>query len=102
MVCLSTQAKNRLHAVLHRHHLLPPAGKLFAPDKHEWWLGLEISALERARVQCDLDTLVFAQAQVAHLEETMTALAAQDDRVVLLRQLPGVGLIAVTPSGRHR
>ena len=30
MVRLSTQAKNRLHAVLHRHHLLPPEGKPFA------------------------------------------------------------------------
>ncbi len=93
MTRLSTQAKNRLHAVLHRHHLLPPAGKPFAPEKHNWWLGLEISELERARVRCDLDTMVFAQAQVAHLEETMAALAVQDERVVLLRQLPGVGLI---------
>lgn len=93
MTRLSTQAQNRLHAVLHRHHLLPPAGKPFAPEKHSWWLGLEISELERARVRCDLDTLVFAQTQVTHLEETMAALAAQDERVVLLRQLPGVGLI---------
>ncbi len=93
MVRLSTQAKNRLHAVLHRHHLLPPAGKPFASHNHEWWLELEISELERAHARFDLDTLVFAQTQVAHLEETMTALAAQDDRVVLLRQLPGVGLI---------
>ena len=93
MTRLSTQAQNRLHAVLHRHHLLPPAGKPFASEKHNWWLGLEISELERARVRCDLETLAFAQAQVAHLEETMAALAAQDERVVLLRQLPGVGLI---------
>ncbi len=28
---------------------------------HEWWLDLEVSALERARIQCNLDTLVFAQ-----------------------------------------
>jgi transposase len=93
MVRLSTQAKNRLHSVLHRHHLCPPAGKPFAAHNHAWWPELEISALERARVQCDLDTLVFAQCQIDLLEEAMTALAAQDDRVVLLRQLPGVGLI---------
>ena len=93
MVRLSIQAKNRLHAVLHRHHLLPPAGTLFEPDMHEWWLQLEISALEQARVRSDLDTLVFAQGQIDLLEETMAALAAQDERVVLLLQLPGVGLI---------
>ncbi len=93
MVRLSTQAKNRLHAVLHRHHFLPPAGMLFDPDMHEWWLGLEISALEKARVRCDLDTLTFAQAQIHLLEETMLTLAIQDERVVRLLHLPGVGLI---------
>jgi transposase len=93
MVRLSGQAKNRLHAVLHRHHLLPPAGKLFDPEMHQWWLELEISELERVRVRCDLDTLVFAQSQIDLLEEAMAALAAQDERVVQLLQLPGVGLI---------
>ncbi|MBU0492067.1 MAG: transposase, partial [Chloroflexi bacterium] len=45
--------------------------------------------------QCDLDTLAFAQAQTAQLAETLTALAAhaERERVVLLIQLPGVGLI---------
>jgi transposase len=93
MVRLSTQAKNRLHAVLHRHHFLPPPGMLFDPDRHEWWLELEISALELARVRCDLDTLVFAQAQIHLLEETMLTLAVQDERAVRLLHLPGVGLI---------
>jgi transposase len=113
MVRLATQAKNRLHAVLHRHHLLPPEGDPFTPKKHEWWLGLEVSALERARVQCDLDVLVFAQAQIAHLEEAMIALAAQDERVLLLVQIPGIAwLTALTllaaigdisrfPSAKH-
>jgi len=93
MMRLATQARNRLHAVLHRHHFLPPEGEAFTPDKHAWWLALPISALERARVQSDLDTLVFAWTQVEHLEEAMLSLAAQDDRAVLLLQLPGVGLI---------
>jgi transposase len=93
MMRLATQAKNRLHAVLHRHHLLPPEGDLFTATKHEWWLGLEVSALERARIQCDLETLVFAQTQIAHLEGAMTALAAQDERVLLLVQIPSIGLV---------
>jgi transposase len=37
MVRLATQAKNRLHAVLHRHHFLPPeGGGLFAQDSRDW------------------------------------------------------------------
>jgi transposase len=93
MMRLATQARNRLHAVLHRHHLLPPEGDPFTPGKHEWWLGLDVSALERVRVQCDLDVLIFAQTQIAHLEEAMAALAAQDERVLLLVQIPGIALL---------
>lgn len=92
MVRLSTQAKNRLHAVLHRHHLPPLPGDLFSADHHDWWLGLDVTPLERVRIQSDLDTLAFARSQVSLLEETLTALAAQDERVPLLIQLPGIGL----------
>jgi transposase len=113
MIRLATQARNRLHAVLHRHHILPPEGDPFTPGKHEWWLGLEVSALELARVQCDLDVLVFAQTQIAHLEYAMTGLVAQDERVLLLVQIPGIAwLTALTllaaigdisrfPSAKH-
>lgn len=93
MVRLSTQAKNRLHAVLHRHHLLPPEGGLFTPDAREWWLTLDVTPIQHARIQSDLDTLTFARSQVSRLEETLTAVAAQDERVPLLVQLPGIGLI---------
>ncbi len=36
MVRLSTQAKNRLHSILHRHHLPPPEGDLFSARQHDW------------------------------------------------------------------
>jgi transposase len=91
MTRLSTQAKNRLHAVLHRYHLLPSEDDLFAPGQCAWWLALPVSPLEKVRIQSDLDTLAFAQAQIATLEEALAALAAHDDRLTLLVQLPGVG-----------
>jgi transposase len=95
MVRLSTQAKNRLHSVLHRHHLSPPKGKLFAPEGREGWLALPLSFLERARVECDLDTLAFARSQITRLEATLSALAAeQNDRLVPLLQLPGLAMIS--------
>lgn len=93
MVRLSTQVKNRLHAVLHRHHLPPPEGGFFTPDQHDWWLSLDVSPAERVHIQSNLDTLAFAQSQVARLEEALIELAAQDERVPLLIQLPGIGLI---------
>jgi hypothetical protein len=45
------------------------------------------------RIQSDLDTLAFARRQQKRLEETLVTLAAQDERVLLLIQLPGIGLI---------
>src|SRR6266516_6010365 len=40
MTGLATQAKNRLHAVLQRHHLVPAAGKPFHAAQLIWWRGL--------------------------------------------------------------
>jgi transposase len=97
MIAIKTQAKNRLQATLHRHHILPPEGKLFDPNLHAWWLALPVSKLELVRVQSDLDTLTFAQQQIANVENCMAAWAANDEQVALLFQLTGVGLVtAVT------
>ncbi len=93
MTRLSTQAKNRLHAVLHRHHFAYPEGSPFDPAQCSWWLSLPVSPLERTRIACDLDTLAFATQQIAALDECLTALAAQEERVMLLVQLPGISLL---------
>jgi transposase len=114
MVRLSTQAKNRLHALLHRRHLLPPPHEPFAPERSDWWLALPLSLLERAQVECDLATLAFARSQITRLEATLGALAAeQNDRLVPLLQLPGlamtsgltllaaIGDVARFPTAKH-
>jgi transposase len=94
MARLSATAKNRLHAVLHRHHILPPEGfELFHPDLKPWWEGLQVSLLEKVRIQTDLATLAFAQEQKKLLEEELGKAAAQDERIPLLIQIPGVALV---------
>jgi transposase len=91
---LTTQAKNRLHSALHRHHLpLPANGSPFTPANRDWWLKLPVSASEQARLQTDLATLDFAETQIAALAQALTVDAAQDERLPLLIQLPGFGLI---------
>jgi transposase len=94
LVRLATQAKNRLHSTLHRYHLAAPAGDPFAPAQRPFWRDLPVTPLEQVRLQSDLATLAFAQTQVAALEETLAGLAAQDDRVPLLIQLPGISLVS--------
>ena len=92
MVRLSTMAKNRLHAVLHRNHLVLPE-KPFAPEQRTWWESLSLSTTEQFLVRSDLDTLVFAQKQVEQAEECLKKASAQDERIPLLVQLPGVAML---------
>src|SRR5512143_1668014 len=42
MTNMATQAKNRLHAVLQRHHWLPPVGNPFHEAQRNWWQSLPI------------------------------------------------------------
>jgi transposase len=91
---LATQAKNRLHAALHRHHLpLPEDGSPFTPAHRAWWSQLPVSASEHARIESDLDTLAFAGQQRERLTTALATDAAPDPRLPLLVQLPGFALI---------
>src|SRR5512140_190830 len=68
MTRLATQAKNRLHAVIQRHHLLPPEGNPFAKTNNGWWQALALGKLEKLNLQSDLETLQFAGKQEARLQ----------------------------------
>jgi len=92
MVRLSTMAKNRLHSMLHRHHLVVP-DKPFAPEQRTWWKSLSISATEQFLIHSDLDTLDFAQKQVEQVEACLKQKSGEDDRIPLLIQLPGVAML---------
>jgi transposase len=92
MVRLSTMAKNRLHSVLHRNHLVLPE-KPFASEQHTWWESLSLSATEQFLVRSDLDTLEFAQKQIGQAEECLKKASAKDERIPLLVQLPGVAML---------
>jgi transposase len=97
MMRLATQAKNRLHAVLQRHHLKPPAGNPFAKANNNWWQALTLGKLEKMNMQSDLETLQFAEHQEARLEEEMTMIAAEDEKTGRLIHITGFGVItAVT------
>jgi len=94
---LATQAKNRLQAVIQRHHLTPPKGSLFREEQKEWWQALPLGALEKLNLQSDLETLEFAEKQLVRLTDVMTDIAVKDERVSRLMHLPGFGVVvAVT------
>jgi len=97
LVAQRVQAGNRLQAVLHRHQIVPPAGKLFSRQNRAWWADLPVSMAERLRVRQDLalvetlETLVLeVEAEVGRLSMT----APWADRVPYLVQLSGLGVLA--------
>lgn len=97
MTRLATQAKNRLHAVIQRHHLKPPAGNPFAKTNTGWWLALPLGKLEKMNMQSDLETLQFAEQQEARIEKEMRGIAAEDEKIGRLMHITGLGVItAVT------
>ena len=84
--------KNRLHAMLHRKHLVIE-GKLFAPEHRVCWESLPLSETEQFLVHSDLETLDFAQRQIEQVEACLKQESARDDRIPLLVQLPGVAML---------
>jgi transposase len=97
MMNMATQAKNRLHAVLQRHHLLPPQGNPFGVRNKEWWQLLPIGKLEKLNLQSNLETLQFAEQQVKHMTEIMEGMAAEQEPIGRLLHLAGFGVVtAVT------
>jgi transposase len=98
MSSLASTAKNRLHSALHRHHFkLPPGSQPFDPKHKDFWLNLPVSSIERINIRSNWETVEFAERQKAMLEEEIARFAAEDERVPLLVQLPGIGLMtAVT------
>jgi len=98
MIKTRTMLRNRLHSVIHRHNLIPPAGDLFGIANRDWWGKASVSPVEQLRIRQDLTTLDHLGPQIAECEAEMELLSAQkpwQDQVVYLLQLPGFGLLTV-------
>jgi transposase len=89
-----TQAKNRLHAILFRHQLDRPDSSLpFSPKRHDFWLSLPVSPVEKLAIELDLQTIDQAEAQRERIEKLMSETAATDERLPYLVQLPGISTL---------
>jgi transposase len=65
----------------------------FGAETRVWWESLPLSETEQLLVCSDLDTLQFAEQQVADLEECLKRESARDERIPLLVQLPGIAML---------
>jgi transposase len=97
LVKLRTAAKNRLHSILHRQHLTPPPGSLFAQHNRPWWDALAISPTERLRARHDLATLQHLHSQLDDVHTELGRLSMLDPwraQMPFLIQLPGFALLS--------
>jgi transposase len=96
LIAQQTRLKNRLQSLLHRHHLVPPGGQLFAEANRAWWLGLRLSSSEKLRLRQDLILLDQLEPLITEVETELNQLSLAEPWAELtpyLLQLPGIGLI---------
>lgn len=82
--------------MLHRHQIVPPAGKLFSQAHRTWWTELGLLPSEKLRLLQDLATLDHLVPQLTAVETELARLSTVDPwvgQVAFLIQLPGIGLI---------
>jgi transposase len=86
-----TQVKNRLHGLLFRHNLSCPHPNLFTRNGRDWLVSLDLPATEQLSLAHLLRQLDLLEEQVADSEQMIAQLAAQDERIPYLLQIPGIG-----------
>jgi hypothetical protein len=65
----------------------------FSPKRHDFWLKLRVSPVEKLAIELDLETVDQADAQRERLEAFMTQEALTDERIPFLAQLPGISAL---------
>ncbi len=91
-----TATKNRLRNLLLRHHIVPPAGELFAAHQRAWWDRQELAPIERLRAHQDLATISHLDQLLKEVDREVTHLSGQapwNALVPWVLQLPGMGVL---------
>jgi transposase len=91
-----TMLQNHLESILHRHQLVPPAGKRFSAEGLAWWKNLKVSPTEQLHIQHDLATLATLEPQIAEVDAELQRLSVTEPwaaQTTYLMQLPGFGVL---------
>lgn len=96
LISQRTAAKNRLHSMLHRHNLVPPAGRAFSDDNRSWWAKLTLPSSEKLRLRQDWSLIEQLSLLIKEVEVELSHLSVAPEwvaQVPFLIQLPGIGLL---------
>jgi len=96
LVKMATAIQNRMHSLLHRHNIQAPEGKIDTGQNREWWEQVQLSELERLRLNQELKTLRLVREHIAEVEDELGRLSTSErwgKQAIHLMQLPGVGIV---------
>jgi len=94
LVCVRTQAKNRIHDLLDRYPLIRAewkAAELFSKVGVAWMRQIELPAQERFILDSELDLLEHLNSQIKQAEDLLKEVGRKDLRVQRLMTIPGIG-----------
>jgi len=86
-----TRVKNRLHTVLHRHHLPCPQKGLFSTAGRQWLSSLSLPMADALQVRHLLHQLDALQKDLNEADCLIARLASTDPRIPHLMQVSGIG-----------
>lgn len=92
LVTQRTQAKNRIHAILHRNLISADASDLFGKAGRTFLARVELPDAERQLLDADLRTLDFLAAEILTAEKALAQAVHQDTQVRRLLTIPGIAL----------
>lgn len=94
LVRLRTMLKNRLHALLDRHHVpAPPVSDLFGKRGVDYLSKVRLPEGAQAQLEQDLRLLEVLNGEVRRSESLLRRSLKGDRRVELLETVPGIGAI---------
>jgi len=96
LVKMATAIQNRMHSLLHRHNIQAPEGKIDTGENREWWEQVQLSELERLRLNQELQTLRLVREHIVEVEHELGRLSTSErwgKQATHIMQLPGVGIV---------
>jgi transposase len=96
LVKMATAIQNRMHSLLHRHNIQAPEGKIDTGKNREWWENVQLSSLERLRLDQELKMLRLVREHIVEVEAELGRLSTSErwgKQATHIMQLPGVGII---------
>jgi transposase len=96
LVKMATAIQNRMHSLLHRHNIQAPEGKIDTGENRAWWEQVQLSSLERLRLDQELKMLRLVREHIVEVERELGRLSTSErwgKQAVRVMQLPGVGII---------